>query len=211
LKNNYLLLQIFMAIAIVLCTIIVSTKISYNFKPLYYYDIKNLNLENTSGLSLTSIKSNYNYVIGYLDNTNADKFTLPTLRSSSDGEAHFAEVKSIFKNMNYILLFCILFILISIIILRNNRQFLYLKIAGITLILIPLILIPLSFLNFDRLFTFFHKILFKNDFWLFDPKTDPIILLFPEDFFMHCMLLMFTLSTLLAAFYLILYKAYEKK
>jgi integral membrane protein (TIGR01906 family) len=200
-----------MAIAIVLCTIIVSTKISYNFKPLYYYDIKKLNLENASGLSLTSIKSNYNYVIGYLDNNNADKFTLPTLRSSSSGEAHFAEVKSIFKNMNYILLLCILFILISIIILRNNRQFLYLKIAGITLVLIPLVLIPLSFLNFDRLFTLFHKVLFRNDFWLFDPKTDPVILLFPEDFFMHCMLLMFTLSTLLAIFYLILYKASERK
>jgi integral membrane protein (TIGR01906 family) len=200
-----------MAIAIVLCTIIVSTKISYNFKPLYYYDIKKLNLENASGLSLTSIKSNYNYVIGYLDNNNADKFALPTLRSSSSGEAHFAEVKSIFKNMNYILLFCILFILISIIILRNNRHFLYLKIAGIALALFPLVLIPLSFLNFDRLFTFFHKILFRNNFWLFDPKTDPVILLFPEDFFMHCMLLIFTLSTLLAIFYLLLYKASERK
>ncbi|WP_423236712.1 TIGR01906 family membrane protein [Clostridium acidisoli] len=206
LKSNHFLLQFIVAIALVLCTVIVSTKITYNFKQLYYYDVDKLNIVNSSGLDLASIKSNYNYIIDYLNKNNTDKFALPTLSYSSSGATHFTEVKRIFKEMDYILLLCILFICIFIIIFKKNKSFLYLKIAGIILILIPLILIPLSFLDFDKLFTIFHKILFRNDLWLFDPKTDPIILILPEQFFMHCMMLIVTFSTLLGGFYLVLYK-----
>ena len=41
----------------------------------------------------------------------------------------------------------------------------------------------------------FHKLLFSNDYWMFDIETDPIILMLPEEFFMHaaCAILLFIL------------------
>ena len=39
--------------------------------------------------------------------------------------------------------------------------------------------------NFDFYFTLFHKIFFNNDLWLLDPRTDLMINLVAEPFFMH--------------------------
>ncbi len=39
--------------------------------------------------------------------------------------------------------------------------------------------------DFDFYFTLFHKIFFNNDLWLLDPRTDLMINLVPEPFFMH--------------------------
>lgn len=54
----------------------------------------------------------------------------------------------------------------------------------------PVILIPLGLfavyaaVNFDQAFTFFHKMLFRNDLWLLDPATDLLIRICPESMFM---------------------------
>ena len=55
----------------------------------------------------------------------------------------------------------------------------------------PLILlIPLgafgawAALDFDGAFTFFHRLLFTNDLWLLDPRTDLLIRICPESMFM---------------------------
>ena len=57
--------------------------------------------------------------------------------------------------------------------------------------LAPLILlIPLggfalwACVDFDGAFTFFHRLLFNNDLWLLDPRTDLLIRICPESMFM---------------------------
>ncbi len=37
--------------------------------------------------------------------------------------------------------------------------------------------------DFNRAFTIFHQLLFTNDLWLLDPRTDVLIQMFPEAFF----------------------------
>lgn len=49
---------------------------------------------------------------------------------------------------------------------------------------LPLLLLFIIFISFDRLFILFHQILFTNDYWLFDPQLDPIINVLPESYFM---------------------------
>jgi integral membrane protein (TIGR01906 family) len=39
-------------------------------------------------------------------------------------------------------------------------------------------------INFSKAFYFFHKIFFRNDYWIFDPQKDPIINALPEELFM---------------------------
>ena len=39
--------------------------------------------------------------------------------------------------------------------------------------------------GFDRLFILFHELLFTNELWLMDPRTDAMIRMFPSQFFMR--------------------------
>ena len=40
----------------------------------------------------------------------------------------------------------------------------------------------LSVVAFDALFLLFHRVSFANDFWQLDPRTDYLVLLFPQGF-----------------------------
>ena len=54
------------------------------------------------------------------------------------------------------------------------------------IVLVPLIAFAVcAILNFDRAFTLFHKILFRNDLWLLDPTTDLLIRLCPQYMFVR--------------------------
>ena len=46
-----------------------------------------------------------------------------------------------------------------------------------------------SLAGFDAVFTRFHLISFSNDLWRLDPRTDYLIRLFPEGFFLDTMLI----------------------
>ncbi len=49
---------------------------------------------------------------------------------------------------------------------------------------------------FNTLFIKFHELFFNNDAWIFDPKKDPIILALPEEFFMVCFIVVFSILLL---------------
>lgn len=51
--------------------------------------------------------------------------------------------------------------------------------------ILGLIIALLALINFRGIFLAFHKILFRNDFWLLDPEIDILIQLLPEDMFRH--------------------------
>ena len=52
---------------------------------------------------------------------------------------------------------------------------------------VTLLIALLAALDFDGAFTVFHSIFFPGkDNWLFDPVTDPVILILPEAFFRNC-------------------------
>ena len=52
--------------------------------------------------------------------------------------------------------------------------------------ILPVVVLPFALANFDTFFITFHKIIFNNNNWLFDPTTDPIINILTEDFFAAC-------------------------
>ena len=56
----------------------------------------------------------------------------------------------------------------------------------ITLLILAAALVIL-YINsgFDRLFILFHELLFTNELWLMDPRTDAMIRMFPSQFFMQ--------------------------
>ena len=172
------------ALLIAILIITSSIIIGLNIKTAYYINIDKIYSENPV-FEKETMKENYNILIDYLQPTNKNKLELKNIDMSANGRFHFYEVKVIF---NYIYLAFLISLILSIALYfynRKNRTFKYLKHSAFLAFLIPVLLgIPFA-VNFSKSFTLFHKLLFSNDYWIFDPKIDPVINILPEWFFMQ--------------------------
>lgn len=159
------------------------------FRPLYYADITRLSISGAYGLTDSQIRNNYDALIDYNSPFFFDELHFPDLPSSHEALIHFAEVKRIFLLLQLIGVVCLLF-LIPLLVLQKRRHAFprCLRTCALTTLLLPALVGGAIALSFDRAFVLFHQLFFRNDYWLFDPSTDPIILLLPDSFFLHCAL-----------------------
>lgn len=181
-----------------------------NFRPLYYMNIPRIQMlnENYSG---SLIKNNYDILIDYLNPFYNGKLVLDRLPMSTFGEFHFYEVKLIF-NLIYILMFTTFLLgLIIFYVQYKKRDFKYLKLASIMTFVIPVILGIPFILDFNKAFVAFHEIAFSNDYWLFDPRIDPVINILPEWFFMYAAFLILIIMIIFAAIAFFTGKFLKKK
>lgn len=201
-KNIFLIL---FCISLFLFVVIFSVKIVLNFKALYYFDIKYLNIEKYTTLSKEEIKSLYDYLVYYVNSTNPIEFKPQLLPFSKEGITHFLEVKNLFIRLNTILFICTILIICSICYGCKYKDFSFLKWCSNLLLSICLLIIGAFTINFDKCFTFMHKLLFNNNYWLLDPKTDPVINILPEEYFYHCALSMLFIIILCSILLRIIY------
>ncbi|HBH2963916.1 TPA: TIGR01906 family membrane protein, partial [Clostridioides difficile] len=173
-------LNVLFSVCISIVIIVGVINFTVGFKQLYYFDIDYLNISELSGLSKDDIKLNYDYLIDYNLNKNVSEFKLPTLKSSPQGKIHFEEVRNIFQNINKLAKLLLVVSLVGIILSVKNKNIKILKTTSITLIIMPLLLTVPILLNFEKSFIIFHKLLFRNDYWIFNPDLDPVINILPE-------------------------------
>lgn len=70
--------------------------------------------------------------------------------------------------------------------LRDRRRLRRIAWLSPLMLLVPLGLFAVwAALNFDAAFTAFHRVLFSNDLWLLDPRTDLLIRICPQSMFAH--------------------------
>ena len=69
---------------------------------------------------------------------------------------------------------------------KGHEILIFLRSASIITVLLPVIVGILCAFNWDAAFTLFHEIMFRNDYWIFDEATDPVIMILPDAFFFHC-------------------------
>jgi integral membrane protein (TIGR01906 family) len=189
----------------------VSVIITVNFRPLYYLDVKLLDIEQSSGYPKEEILDNYNALIDYNSPFYRGSLKFPTLEASEAGLQHFKEVKDIFI-VFYILAVLTLTAAAAIIVYKyKKRDISYLRVSSLTAILLPSLLGVLIMLNFDRAFVIFHKLFFNNDYWLFDPATDPVITILPDRFFLHCALMIILLVILGSIILYVVYHFLKKR
>lgn len=159
------------------------------FRPLYYHDMKALDIEGQSGIPEAEIRENYDALISYNLRWEKGMLEFPTLPQSREGRIHFAEVKDIFDVFKYVAVGTFVLGAAGIFVSVRKREFLYLKYAAVLSVALPAAVGALVAVNWDSAFVLFHKIAFDNDYWLFDPATDPVIMMLPDTFFLHCALL----------------------
>ena len=199
-------LNVLFSICISIVIIVGVINFTVGFKQLYYFDIDYLNISELSGLSKDDIKLNYDYLIDYNLNKNVSEFKLPTLKSSPQGKIHFEEVRNIFQNINKLAKLLLVVSLVGIILSVKNKNIKILKTTSITLIIMPLLLTVQILLNFEKSFIIFHKLLFRNDYWIFNPDLDPVINILPEEFFFHSGMMILILILLVSIVLFVMYK-----
>lgn len=173
------------------------------FTPMYRFLAESYDLAANVGLTLDELMANYYDMLRYLNLPWVNELVMADFPVSASGAFHFYEVKRLFF-INYGIL--IVSGLLSFFYLRTiyrERSF-YGPLRPLQYaMIIPIVLLGLLALNFDRMFVVFHEILFNNDAWLFNPATDPIINVLPQDFFMLCFIVVFVvMEIVLLSFYI---------
>ena len=204
-------MNILLSLALVLFIISAAVVITLNFRPLYYFDIDFLGIEAYSGLNRDVIIENYNELIRYNSVFGPKTLNFPTLPMSESGRIHFEEVKVVFYFFEISAIVSGVLSVIGILLQKRKRNTEYLLLAGILTVGIPAVLAAFIAMNWSKVFVLFHKLVFNNDYWIFDPRTDPVIMILPDAFFMHCALLILALVVLGSALCLLLYGIAKRK
>lgn len=199
---------------LIFCIFIISFSIilTLNFRPLYYADIKNLNISETSGLSEEEIRLNYDALIDYNSIPfNRATLSFPTLEMSETGLIHFEEVKAIFDIIFAVGLFTLIYSFWAAYFSRKSHCWHWLFFGGLFSFILPVVLGILVAVNWQNVFVTFHQLFFDNDYWIFDPATDPVITILPDQFFMHCAILILALIVAMGFLSLFIYSKLRKK
>ncbi len=187
-KNNFVFHTI-LALVLTLTIISVSVVFTLAFRPLYYLDISALDIPGQSGYSEEEIRDNYDVLIDYNLSFGGGQLEFPTLAMSEPGRIHFEEVRDIFNLFKYMAVAGTVVSIAGIVFCIRRKEYKYLKLTSILTVALPAVLGVLVALNWEQAFVTFHHIAFDNDYWIFDPATDPVIMILPDTFFLHCALM----------------------
>lgn len=182
------------AVAVFFFILTFSIGLPIYLRPFYYAHIDALELPAVSGFTRDEIVQAYDQVLDYLT-LPGKEFGTGVMAHSPEGKAHFVDCKVLF-DLNATVLLASASMLALLLLLR--RKLGPYRLGGrhaafygaITAIVLPIVLGALAALDFNRAFVIFHSIFFPGKTnWVFNYRTDQIILVLPQTFFMHCAIL----------------------
>ena len=193
-KRESKLLSVLTAILTALAVVAGSIAVPILWRPFYYAHIDAMNLAETSGYTEAEIRESYDQVLDYLTIPGRE-FGTGVMPYSESGESHFEDCRKLFfLNGGVLLASSAVMLLLQI----RKRKHGGAELAGFSgsfwgaagAIVLPVVLGGLASLDFDRAFVVFHSVFFPGkDNWIFDYNRDQIIRVLPQDFFMHCAML----------------------
>ncbi len=194
-------LMVFFILSGIMLTILISPLI-------HRLDVNHYRLDLYSGLSKEEIACNFSSLANYLWIFNREPLALESFVMSTNGAVHFAEVKNIVDALQILWLITGIGGGTGAYFEIKQQDFAFLKRTAILMILVPLAIGITASLNFGAAFVTFHRLFFRNDYWIFDVRTDPVISILPEQFFMHGFFAIVLIVVLCA---LLLYGLYRYK
>lgn len=205
-NSKHTLFHILAGVLLAMFIISAAVTTALNLKSIYYADIDRYDLTSVSGLTKEELKQDYDELIDYNSPWGDDKLEFPHFMMSPGGRQHFAEARDIFLFFAWgILMFGIPSLCAILLARRKKYGSTYLAVASFITLVLPAALGLFAATAWDKLFVLFHEVSFGNDLWLFDPATDPVIKVLPDEFFLHEALAIFGLVILGGIICLILY------
>ncbi len=151
------------------------------------------------------------HLVNYLWIFNRSPLHLDHFTMSQTGIIHFAEVKVFVDIIQVVWIVTTVGLIYSIkqhifkekyvCLLKETALSTYGMIATFALV---------GMVAFDELFVLFHKIVFRNDYWIFNRQTDPVIMILPQEFFMHGFFVILAFVLIIATLFLLWYRRYFK-
>lgn len=201
------------AMVVIIC---ISVTITVLTRSLYYFDIENLNIPERSGISAEDCKLNYDALIEYNTLGGSSELIFPTLPMSEQGKIHFQEVREIFLAMQVIAIVGVITLITWIVYIKKKKtkncdhaEWMHLT-GVVTLFVAAMVGISIA-VDWQWTFTAMHKIFFDNDYWLFNPNRDPVIKMLPDEFFMHCGIMIVVIVVLQIATLELIYRRWKRK
>ena len=203
--------QLVFAVFNVIFLISLAVTLTVLFRPLYYFDINYLDIPEHSGYSEQTCRENYDVLIDYNLLISPDKLEFPDFPMSQEGEIHFAEVKRIFVGAQLAALVGLPCFVGRLIWQRRrkNGDFRWLGMTVWVCLALVALVGGCVAVSWETAFVWMHKILFRNDYWIFNAETDPVIRILPDSFFMHCGILILALLSAFLIFCVFLKKKQE--
>lgn len=160
-------------------------------RPFYFAHVTPYRLEEESGLTRAEIREAYNEMLDYCIGTRKE-FSTGVLPWSEEGKAHFTDCRSLFR-LDFAVAGGSLLLLLLIALLNKRKPekpacrplpcFWAGCLAGGLFLLLGGAILA----DPDAAFVAFHHVFFPGKTnWLFDPAKDAVITILPEDFFIHC-------------------------
>ncbi len=188
-----------------------SVTVTLNFKPLYYMDMTLLDIPGQSGYPAEIIRENFDTLIEYNNITYQGELAFKEMAMSESGKIHFEEVKQVFAVFEWTLIICGVLFLAGAVMQCRKRDYQFLKTTAVGSIVIPAVLGVFVLSDWETAFVEFHELVFDNDYWIFNPVTDPVITILPDTYFMHCALMIVSLVLLGSLASYLLYRFLMRK
>ena len=182
-------------VALALLVLSFSIAVPILFRPFDYVQIDALDLPERTGWSEEVIREAYDEVLDFC--VLGKPFGTGQLAWSESGRSHFADVRELFL-IDFAALALSAVVCALLLGLRLSGKLRFHRPlgrgpgfwAGALAAGLVAVVGGLAALDFERAFVVFHAIFFPGkDNWLFDPATDQIILVMPEEFFRNCAIL----------------------
>lgn len=204
------LLIVILAIIIPLISIISSFVLISRTPDFYTKEFTKLKVVDTIGLSVTEAEIG-GMIADYI-NGKTDKFEM---KAEINGEeknifnekeqTHMIDVKRLidFATILLVILYFIIILVYYSVIIFKEKQLLRMAFKGsvifygVILVLFGLI----SLIDFNKGFTVFHELFFKNNLWILDPSKDVLLMLMPLQFFVDALKTSLVISTIIMAIF----------
>ena len=192
-------LSVLMALLTALLVVSGSVAVPLLLRPFYYAHIEFFDLTQY-GVTVEQIKVAYDQMMDFCIGLRPD-FAVGDLIFSQEGMEHFVDVRKLFlldlwalglsaAALIAVLVYCKVRKVRPALLKGHTAGFWGAVGLGITFAVVG----ALAATDFNRAFVIFHSVFFPGKTnWMFDWRTDPIILLLPEGFFMNCAILILAL------------------
>ncbi|MCR5078903.1 MAG: TIGR01906 family membrane protein [Bacilli bacterium] len=166
--------------------------VQITLRPYYFWHVSMLGIEQSSGYSFSEIALAFNDVMDFI--WFGAPFKTGNMPFSESGKAHFEDCVPLFHLDLYVFLITGAMLLIYLVLVKTKvlpkprlfgfHPFFF---AAIVLLLFLSVILIIGMVDFYTLFELFHKVLFPGKTnWIFDYRTDPVINILPESFFLCC-------------------------
>ena len=200
-----------LALSAALFILTASIAVPILFRPFYYWQIGPLHLEERTGLRREEIVTAYDETVDFCLGLRRE-FSTGALAWSESGRDHFVDVRGLFLLDLAAASLSGLVLLVWAVAGRRSRVRPHRPLgrgagfwASAGLGGVFLAVGGLAALDFQRAFEVFHTLFFPGkDNWIFDWRTDQIILILPQAFFRNCAVLVLALIVLSCAALIVL-------